>query len=70
MGSHSLDATYRRRHPQGYPDREIAMNLKLFRQMLRAAPDFIQEQVNFWISMAEDAIRADEREKINDKHSY
>lgn len=46
------------------------MNLKLFRQLLRAAPDFIQEQVNFWISMAEDAIRADEREKINDKHSY
>lgn len=42
------------------------MNLKLFRQLLRAAPNFIQEQVNFWISMAEDAIRADEREKMGE----
>jgi hypothetical protein len=40
------------------------VNLNLFRQLLRAAPDFIQEQVNFWISMAEEAIRADEREKM------
>ncbi len=40
------------------------MNLNLFRQLLRAAPDFIQEQVNFWISIAEDAIRADERERM------
>lgn len=46
------------------------MSLKLFRQLLRAAPDFIQEQVNFWISMAEDAIRADEREKINDRQDH
>lgn len=40
------------------------MTLALFRQLLRAAPDFIQEQVNFWISMAEEAIRADERERM------
>lgn len=38
--------------------------MNLFRQLLRAAPDFIQEQVNFWIALAEDAIRADERERM------
>lgn len=43
------------------------MSLGLFRQLLRAAPDFIQEQVNFWISMAEDAIRADERERMKEE---
>ena len=40
------------------------MSLNLFRQLLRTAPDFIQEQINFWIGMAEDAIRADERERM------
>lgn len=40
------------------------MTMNLFRQLLRVAPDFIQEQVNFWITLAEDAIRADERERM------
>lgn len=43
------------------------MTMNLFRQLLRAAPDFIQEQVNFWISMAEDSIRADERERMKEE---
>ena len=41
------------------------MNLELVTNLLqRNVPDFVNDQVQFWIDMAQEAIRRDEREKI------
>jgi len=41
------------------------MNLELVTNLLqRNVPDFVNDQVNFWITLAQEAIRRDEREKI------
>jgi len=41
------------------------MNLELVTNMMqRNAPDYVIEQVNFWIALAQEAIRMDERERI------
>jgi hypothetical protein len=41
------------------------MNLELVTNLLqRNVPDFVNDQVKFWIDMAQEAIRRDEREKI------
>lgn len=41
------------------------MNLELVTNLLqRNVPDFVNDQVQFWINMAQEAIRRDEREKI------
>lgn len=41
------------------------MNLELVTNLLqRNVPDFVNDQVRFWIDMAQEAIRCDEREKI------
>lgn len=37
----------------------------LFRRLLKStAPTYVQDQVNLWIDMAEDAIRKDERGQV------
>lgn len=37
----------------------------LLRRLLKStAPDFIQDQVNLWLDMAEDAVRKDQDAKI------
>lgn len=37
----------------------------LFRKLLKSdAPDHVQDQVNLWLGMAEDAVRQDERKAI------
>jgi hypothetical protein len=53
------------------------MNLELVTNLLqRNVPDFVNDQVQFWIDMAQEAIRRDEREKIvnwlrdQDGHGY
>jgi len=41
------------------------MNLELVTNLLqRNVPDFVNDQVQFWVDMAQEAIRRDEREKI------
>jgi hypothetical protein len=41
------------------------MNLELVTNLLqRNVPDFVNDQVKFWIDMAQEAIRRDEREKL------
>lgn len=41
------------------------MNLELVTNLLqRNVPDFVNDQVQFWIDMAQEAIRRDERENI------
>ena len=41
------------------------MNLELVTNLLqRNVPDFVSDQVQFWVRMAEEAIRRDERERI------
>jgi hypothetical protein len=41
------------------------MNLELVTNLLqRNVPDFVNDQVQFWIDMAQEAIRRDEQEKI------
>jgi len=41
------------------------MNLELVTNLLqRNVPDFVNDQVKFWIDIAQEAIRRDEREKI------
>jgi hypothetical protein len=41
------------------------MNLELVTNLLqRNVPDFVSDQVQFWVDMAQEAIRRDEREKI------
>jgi hypothetical protein len=41
------------------------VNLELVTNLLqRNVPDFVNDQVQFWIDMAQEAIRRDEREKI------
>jgi hypothetical protein len=41
------------------------MNLELVTNLLqREVPDFVNDQVEFWVDMAQEAIRRDERAKI------
>ena len=41
------------------------MNLELVTNLLqRNVPDFVSDQVQFWVDMAQEAVRRDEREKI------
>jgi len=41
------------------------MNLELVTNLLqRNVPDFVNDQVQFWVDMAQEAVRRDEREKI------
>jgi hypothetical protein len=41
------------------------MNLELVTNLLqRNVPDFVSDQVQFWVDMAQEAIRRDEREQI------
>lgn len=41
------------------------MNLELVTNLLqRNVPDFVNDQVQFWVDMAQEAIRRDEQEKI------
>jgi len=41
------------------------MNLELVTNLLqRNVPDFVNDQVQFWVDMAQEAIRRDERAKI------
>lgn len=41
------------------------MNLELVTNLLqRNVPDFVNDQVQFWIDMAQEAIRRDERENL------
>lgn len=41
------------------------MNLELVTNLLqRNVPDFVNDQVQFWVDMAQEAIRRDEREQI------